>query len=212
MPVRGRRGRSKACSHLLAAVVRPLHPVACLQKVEEPLGRNPRVGVAPQGHNLPQQDTKGPPTGSKTTSEWLRHACPALWGAQTSVPPAAAGPPAQSPLCHLQRAGLSLGPTAPMDAGWSGDSLPRPCCCEASQLRPHTHGGTGRPRQWVTEASEMAQSRPASAAKCRLDPGYGPRFPAHFLHLLCVLGILLSLRKKKSTALRKHLTARENLL
>lgn len=131
MPVGGRRGPSKACSHLLAAVVRPLHPVARLQEVEEPLRRNPRVGVAPQGHNLPQQDTKRPPTGSKTTSEWLHHACPALWGAQTSVPPAAAGPPAQSPLCHLQRAGLSLGPTAAMDAGWSGDSLPAPAAAAA---------------------------------------------------------------------------------
>lgn len=62
-----RLGQSKAYSHLLTAVVRLLHPIACLQKVEEPLGRNPWVGVAPQGHNLPQEDTKGPPTGSKTT-------------------------------------------------------------------------------------------------------------------------------------------------
>lgn len=62
-----RLGQRKAYSHLLAAVVRLLHPIACLQKVEEPLGRNPWVGVASQGHNLPQEDTKRPPTGSKTT-------------------------------------------------------------------------------------------------------------------------------------------------
>lgn len=59
--VSGEAGPEKACSHLLTAVVRPLHPVACLQKVEEPLWRNPRVGVAAQGHNLPQQNAKGPP-------------------------------------------------------------------------------------------------------------------------------------------------------
>lgn len=43
----------KVYSHFLTAVVRPLHPVARLQKVEEAFRRNSRVGVAPQGHNLP---------------------------------------------------------------------------------------------------------------------------------------------------------------
>lgn len=87
--VSGRLDPHRACSHLLTAVVRPLHPVARLQKVEEPLRRNPRVRVAPQGHNLPQQDTKGPPTRSKTASEWLYQACSALWEAQTFILPAA---------------------------------------------------------------------------------------------------------------------------
>lgn len=43
----------KVHSHFLAAIVRPLHPVACLQKVEESFRRNSRVGVASKGHNLP---------------------------------------------------------------------------------------------------------------------------------------------------------------
>lgn len=47
------RAAGKAYSHFLAAVVRPLHSVACLQKVEESFRRNSRVGVAPQSHNLP---------------------------------------------------------------------------------------------------------------------------------------------------------------
>lgn len=98
--VQGRLGQGKACSHLLAAVVWPLHPVACLQKVEEPLRRNPRIGVAPQGHNLPQQDTKGPSVGSKTISEWLHWACSALHAAHMSIPPIAADP--ISPQCREQ--------------------------------------------------------------------------------------------------------------
>lgn len=92
MCVWGRLGQSKVCSHLLAAVVWPLHPVACLQKVEEPLWRNARVGVAPQGHNLPQQDPKGPPVRRKRTLEWLHGVCGALCAAQTPTQPAATEP------------------------------------------------------------------------------------------------------------------------
>lgn len=77
-------------------------------------------------------------------------------------------------------------------------SRPGPAAASLPSSAPHLQGALGRPRQWVTEAlGGTTQSRPASAAECRLDPGHGPRLPAHFLHLLCVPGILIKSEGEK---------------
>ncbi|KAL0615748.1 putative uncharacterized protein C8orf44, partial [Plecturocebus cupreus] len=70
----------------------PLQRVAGYLKVEEPLRRNLRIGVAPKGHDLPQQDTKRPPAESEWTThsildacvgceQWLMPIIPTIWEA-----------------------------------------------------------------------------------------------------------------------------------
>jgi hypothetical protein len=59
--------------------------VACLQKVEESFRRNSRVGVASQGHNLPEQHSKGPPVARKGSSKQLPGSWSLLGGPRMST-------------------------------------------------------------------------------------------------------------------------------